>query len=133
MRLGSMLSASLSATLLSLLPATFGALCGDEALGVRASALAAVIAIAIAVPIHVRRSLQIRSLPGHSKAAFAANSVCALIALASFVLCLLAVPTAKIEALYLSGLVGLLGSSVVMFNQVIASMLRAYDESEDGG
>ena len=133
MRLGSMLSASLSATLLALLPAAFTALFPNEELAVRASALVAVIWIVGVAPIHVSRSLKIRNLSGHSTAAFVANSVCALIALAAFTLCLLAIPPARIEALYLLGLVGLLGSSVVMFSRVIASLLRAYDERADGG
>lgn len=131
MRLGSMLSASLSATLLALLPATFAALLSNEQLAIRASALIAVVSIVGVAPVHIIRSLKIRKLPGHSKWAFGANTVCALIALGAFVLCLLGIPPNKIEALYLLGLVGLLGSSVVMFSRVIDSMLRAYDRSAD--
>ena len=131
MRLGSMLSASLSATLLALLPATFAAFLVNEQLAVRASALIAVISIISLTPIHISRGRKIRALPGFSIGAFVANSVCAIIALSAFALCLLAIPPTKIEALYLLGLVALLGSSVVMFSRVTASMLRALNEGED--
>ena len=131
MRLGSMLSACLSATMLALLPATFGALLLNEQLAVRASALIAVISIISLAPIHIRRGRKIRSLPGSSISAFVANSVCALIALSAFTLCLLNIPANRIEALYMLGLVALLGSTVVMFSRVIDSMLRAYNVGED--
>lgn len=130
MRLSSMLSASLSAVLLALLPATFAALFLNEHLATRASALVAVISIIILVPIHVRRGLKIRNLPGFSIGANVANTGCALTSLSAFSLCSLAIPSTRIEGLYLLGLVGLLGSSVVMFSRVTASMLRALNEGD---
>ena len=131
MRLGSMLSASLSATLLALLPATFAGFLAEEQLAVRASAFIAVIAILAFAPISVKRALNIRGLPGFSKAGVVANTGCTFVALAAFALCLLGRPTGRAEALYLLGLVGLLGSSVVMFSRVIASMLRPINDGRD--
>jgi hypothetical protein len=48
----------------------------------------------------------------------------------AFVLCVLAMPAGRIAALYLLGLMGLLGSSVVTFSRVIALMLRPHNENE---
>ena len=128
MRLGSMLSASLCATLLALLPATLGGLLLDDRLAVRASALIAVIAIIGLAPISVGRARRIRGLPGFSIAGLVANTACTMLALSAFTLCVLDIPAGRIEALYLLGLVGLLGSSVVMFSRVIVSMLRPHNE-----
>ena len=131
MRLGSMLSASLSATLLGLLPATMDGFFANDQLAVRASALIAIITILGFAPISVRRALQIRGLPGFNRAGVVANTGCTIVAFAAFVLCLLDTPAGRWEALYLLGLVGLLGSSVVMFSRVIASMLRPINEARD--
>jgi hypothetical protein len=131
MRLGSMLSASLSATLLALLPATLAGLILDDRLAVRASALAAAISILALAPISARRARTIRDLSGFSVGGAIANVACTLLALSAFILCLIAVPSDRVEALYLLGLLGLLGSSVVMFSRVIASMLRPHNEQQD--
>lgn len=131
MRLGSMLSASLSATLLALLPATLAGLLEDNRLAVRASALVAVIAIMALVPISVGRALKIRGLTGFSVGGAIANIACTLGALSAFAQCMLGIPPGRTDALYLLGLVGLLGSSVVMFSRVIASMLRPHNEGKD--
>lgn len=131
MRLGSMLSASLSATLLSLLPVTLSGLFLDDLLAVRASALVAALAIIAFAPISAGRARRIRDLPGFSISGAVANTACTLIALSAFALCLFAIPTDRVEALYLLGLVGLLGSSVVMFSRVIASMLRPHNTGGD--
>jgi len=43
---------------------------------------------------------------------------------------MLAMPVGRNGALYLLRLMGLLGSSVIMFSRVIASMLRPHSEKE---
>jgi hypothetical protein len=131
MRLGSMLSASLSATLLALLPATLAGLFLDDRLAVRTSALISVLAIIGFAPVSVARARKIRGLPGFSIGGAVANTACTLLALSAFALCLLAIPSDRVEALYLLGLIGLLGSSIVMFSRVIASMLRPHNEGQD--
>jgi hypothetical protein len=131
MRLGSMLSASLSATLLALLPATLAGLFLDDRLAVRTSALISVIAILVYAPASIGRAKKIRGLPGFSIGGAVANIACTLLASSAFALCLLAVAADRIEALYLLGLMALLGSSVVMFSRVIASMLRPHNERQD--
>lgn len=129
MRLSSMLAASLSATLLALMPATFASFV-DEPLAIRGSSLLAVIAVIALAPISAGRALKIRGLPGFSIAGAIANTACTLIALAAFAACLLGVLPNRLDALYLLGLMGLLGSSVVMFSRVIASMLRPHNQSK---
>jgi len=52
-------------------------------------------------------------------------------AFAAFVLCSLGIPADRIAATYLLGLMGLLGSSVIVFSRVIASMLRPHNEGKD--
>jgi hypothetical protein len=128
MRLGSMLTASLSATLLALLPATLAGLFLDDRLAVRTSALISVVAIVGFALVSVARARKIRGLTGFSIGGAVANTACTLVALSAFGLCLLAIPAGRVEALYLLGLIGLLGSSVVMFSRVIASMLRPHNE-----
>lgn len=129
MRLGSMLFASLSATLLALMPAMLAGFLSDDPLAVRVSAFIAVVAILGLAPISVKRALTIRGLPGFSKTGVVANTTCTLIALGAFALCMLNRPIGRGEALYLLGLVSLLGSSVVMFSRVIASMLRPINDA----
>lgn len=131
MRLGSMLSASLSATLLALLPVTLAGLLLDDQLATRTSALIAVIAIISLATISAARARRIRGLPGFSIGGAVANTICTLIALAAFVLCAAAVPYDRVKAMYLLGLLGLVGSSVVMFSRVISSMLRPHNEGRD--
>jgi hypothetical protein len=129
MRLALMLTASLSATLLGLLPATLNALLLDEQLAVRASAIVALIVILTYAPISVRRASKLRHAPGFSKGGTLANAACSAVAFVAFALCALATPADRIGALYLLGLMGLLGSSVIMFSRVIASMLRPHNEN----
>jgi len=130
MRLALMLSTSLSATLLGLLPATLNALSLNDQLAVRASAIVALIVMLTYAPISVRRASKLRHAPGFSKGGTLANAACSLMAFIAFVLCALATPADRIDALYLLGLMGLLGSSVIMFSRVIASMLRPHNENE---
>ena len=128
MRLGSMLSASLAATLLAFLPVTLAGLLLDDHLAIRLSALVAMVSIVALAPTSIGRANKIRDLAGFSIGGAIANIACTLLALAAFGLCLFAIPESRIEALYLLGLVALLGSSVVMFSRVIASMLRPHNE-----
>ena len=128
MRLESMLSASLSATLLALLPVTLAGLFLNDHLAVRVSAAVALIALLLLAPMISRRGLNIRGLPGFSAAGAVANLTCWVVALGGFFCCLINTPAGRDEALYLLGLVGLLGSSVVMFSRLIASMLRPHNQ-----
>jgi hypothetical protein len=127
MRLAMMLSASLSATLLGLLPATLISFSLDEQSAVRASAVVALIAMFAYAPISIKRSRRIRNVSGFSKGGALANYACSLTALLAFVLCALRIPSGQGPALYLLGLMGLLSSSIVMFSRVIASMLRPHN------
>jgi hypothetical protein len=131
MRLALMLSASLSAALLGLLPATLAGFALDEGVAVRASAVVALVAMLTYAPISVRRARNIRHVHGFSKGGILANSLCSLLAFAAFLLCSLNLPVGRIAALYLLGLVGLLCSSVIMFSRVIASMLRPHNEGQE--
>jgi hypothetical protein len=125
-RLALMLFASLSATLLGLLPATIAALSLDDRFAVRASAIVAVVVILSYAANGLRRARKLRHAPGFSRAGVLANLGCSLVALVGFGLCALGIPADRIAALYLLGLMGLLGSSIVMFWHVIASMLRPH-------
>ena len=131
-RLGFMLFASLSATALGLLPPTIRALSAgaDTAIGI--SAAIGFIALVIFVPLSTRRVLKLRRVPGFSIGGAVANSACTGIALAAFALCILRAGGERIAALYLAGLMGLLGSSMVMFSRVIASMLRRHSSGDRG-
>ena len=127
-RLGLMLSASLSATLLGLLPATFSSFASDEQIGVRMSAAVGVVAMLSYAPISIRRARQIRHVDGFSKGGTLASSVCSLLSFTAFSLCAFGTPVGRTAALYLLALMGLLGSSVVMFSRLIASILRPHNE-----
>jgi hypothetical protein len=130
MRLALMLSTSLSVTLLGLLPGTLNALCLNDQLAVRASAIIALIVMVWYAPTSLKRAAKLRHAPGFSKGATVASSACSLTAFIAFILCVLAIPADRIAAFYLLGLMGLLGSSVIMFSRVIASMLRPLNENE---
>jgi len=127
-RLGLMLSASLSATLLGLLPATLSSFVLDEQFGVRTSAVVGLVAMLSYAPINIRRARKIRHTHGFSKGGTLASAACSLVSFAAFSLCSLGIPAGRTEALYLLALMGLLGSSVVMFSRLIASMLRPHNE-----
>jgi hypothetical protein len=123
-RLSTMLFASLSATLLGLLPATLEGLSLDDGTAERVSALLALAVIGAYVPVGVIRARRIRQVVGFSKSGTLANSICLLTAFTAFGLCASGVRRDVTAGLYLLGLVGLLSSSAVMFWRVIASMLR---------
>jgi hypothetical protein len=125
-RLTLMLFASLSATLLGLLPSTLAALFLNDQFAVRASALVGLISILGYVARGLGRARKLRHAPGFSRAGVLANFGCSLVAFAAFSLCSLGIPADRVAALYLLGLMGLLGSSIVMFSHVIASMLRPH-------
>lgn len=130
-RLALMLFASLSATLLGLLPGTLGGIGVAEAAAVRASAAAAVVALLIYAPLAVRRSSRIWHVGGFTMAATVANGLCVLTALAAFGLCAAGAARGQVAGLYLLGLLGLLASSVLTFSRVIASMLRRHTRIEE--
>ncbi|HMJ06803.1 MAG TPA: hypothetical protein VK474_11150 [Chthoniobacterales bacterium] len=126
-RLSLMLFASLTATLLGLLPMTLAGILLDEVLAVRISALVALIAIPAYAVVGLRRAAKLRQTSGFSKAGVLSNVACATLAFAAFFLCLVGFPTGRLPAAYLVGLMGVLGSSAIMFLLVIMSMLRRHD------
>ena len=128
-RLATMLVASLSATLLGLLPATLAGLALSDRWALGGSSIVALVVIVAYAPAAVGRALQIRKVAGFSMGANIANLGCVLIAVAAFALCALGLPADRLGALYLVGLMALLGSSIVMFSRVIASMLRPHNEA----
>ena len=132
-RLALMLFASLSATLLGLLPATFASLSFGEASALRISALAALVAMLTYAPFSVRRSARIWRVGGFTMAATAANGVCVTLSLVGFLLCALGIGRERIAGVYLAALIGLLASSIITFSRVIASMLRPHSRVDDSG
>lgn len=130
-RLGFMLFSSLAATLLGLIPATLAGLSVATGLEVRISAGAGVIALALFVPLSTRRIFALRRVSGFSISGAIANTACTGTAAIAFALC--ALGTQPGAAVYLIGLMGLLGSSMVMFARVIASMLRRHNRPEKTG
>jgi hypothetical protein len=130
-RLGMMLFASLSATLLGLLPATLSGLSMGEQGSVRVAAAIAVIALVIYVPVPLTRMRKLRHVTGFNRLGVAANGACSFTALFAFALCALGRPAGFYPGLYLLGLLSLLGSSIVMFSRVILSMLRPHSEARD--
>ena len=127
-RLATMLFASLSATLLGLLPATLAALSIGERWALGLPAIVALVASTAYVLVAVPRAYRIRNVPGFSQGANVANIGCVAIAAGGFLCCALGLPAHKLAACYLVGLMGMLASSVVMFSRVIASMLRPHSE-----
>lgn len=125
-RLEHMLQASLSATLLGLLPATLGGLASNEIWGLKVSAIIGAIAILIYAPLAVVRARKIRHVAGFSMRATLVNSVCVWSGFIAFALCVLGIPGDRTAYLYLFGLLGLLGSTVMLFSRVIVSMLRPH-------
>ncbi|HEY6047897.1 MAG TPA: hypothetical protein VIV07_02505 [Sphingomicrobium sp.] len=123
-RLSTMLFASLSATLLGLLPATIEGLGVDANAAERLAALAGALAIAVYVPMGLGRVRKIRGVTGYSRLGGAANSLSLAVAFVGFAGCAGAIRSELTAGFYLLGLMGLLSSSVVMFWRVIASMLR---------
>ena len=128
-RLWTMLQSSLLATIVGLLPATLAGLSIGESWVVRGPAIAALAVILTYVAIGIRRSVEIRHAPGFSKGGTVANSFCLLASVVGFSLCAIGAPADRIAGFYLLGLMGLLGSSVVMFSRVIISMLRPHSKA----
>ena len=129
-RLEHMLEASLWATMLGLLPATFSALSMDDTWGVRASALIGAAAILFHAPRAMMHARRIRHVEGFNLKATIVNVICMWGAFAAFLLCLLEVPHGRSASLYLLGLTGMLGSSVMLFSRVIVSMLEPLHGTE---
>jgi hypothetical protein len=132
-RIGLMLFASLSATLLGLLPATLVGLSVPPTVALRVSAGAAVVALLVNVPLSTTTVVKLRNVAGFNLGAGLANTMCILTALAGFALCALGMPADRLPGVYLLGLMCLLGSSIVMFSRVIASLLRPHSRGEMGG
>lgn len=130
-RLQNMLQTSLWATLLGLLPATLSGLLPNESLGVRASAFVGLVAILIYTPSTIVHARRLRHVAGFSKRAAVVNFVSVWGSFIIFALCLLDIPAGREENLYLLGLMGLLGSTVMLFARVIVSMLQPYHKADD--
>ena len=130
-RLKLMLFASLSATILGLLPATLAGLSFGTTRALSLSAVAGVVALAINLPLSTIRIVRIRHVEGFNLIAGIANAACALVAFVAFVFCVAQMPPNRVANLYLVGLMGLLGSSVIMFSRVIVSILRPHSEVAD--
>jgi len=130
-RLEHMLEASLSATLLGLLPATLAGLTSDDSWALRLSACIAAVAILVYAPLAIVRARRIRHVSGFSRRATVINSVCVWSSFIAFALCVLGIPAGRAPNLYLVGLMGLLGSSVMLFSRVIVSMLQPLHKAED--
>ena len=129
-RLEHMLEASLWATLLGLLPATFSGLVADDSWGVRASAFVALVAILVHAPSAMTHARRIRDVAGFNVKATLANVVCMWGAFITFALCLLGVAGGQTANLYLLGLMGMLGSTVMLFSRVIVSMLQPLHKAD---
>lgn len=129
-RLQNMLRASLSATLFGLLPATLVGLT-DEPWGLRLSALIAFGGHIISTPLAVAHARKLRHVTGFSVGASVANFSCTTVSMIAFALCALDIPAGRAADMYLLGLVGLLGSSGMLFSRVIVSMLRPLHNAGD--
>ena len=125
-RLSTMLFASLFATLFGLLPATLAGLALGERWALGASAIVALVAIIAYARIAGPRARRLWRVKGFSLTATAANGACVVIATGAFALCALGLPAERQAGIYLLGLMAMLGSSVIMFSRVIASMLRPH-------
>lgn len=125
-RLRSMLSASLSATMLALLPVTLAGLAGSATSGVHAAAAIAAGAILLFTPANMARASRIRHVVGFSRLATTMNLLCVWGAFVAFACCLFHEPHGREAAWYLLGLMGLLASSLTLFARVIVSMLSPY-------
>ena len=132
-RLEHMLEASLWVTLLGLLPTTFAGLVADQFWGVHAAAAAAMIAILVHAPRAMAHARRIRHVVGFSWPATTVNVTCMWGAFVTFILCLLDIPAGRSADLYLLGLVGMLGSTVMLFSRVIVSMLKRHHNVDEPG
>jgi hypothetical protein len=126
MRLGVMLSSSLSAAVLGLAPRVLIGMGLLEPTAVRLSAILGLAAMFAYAPLSILRAFQIRGARGFSKGGTAANAVCSIVAFSSFAVSSLGLPGGRPEGAYLLGLFGLLCSSIIMFSRVMASMLRPH-------
>lgn len=128
-RLEHMLQASLSATLFGLMPATLAGLLADETWGLRVSAAVAGISILIYAPLAAIGARDLRHVAGFSMRATIINSACVWTGFVAFALCVADIPDGRAASLYLLGLMGLLGSSIMLFSRVIVSMLRPHHKA----
>ena len=126
-RLTLMLFASLSATLLGLLPMTLSGILLDNELAVRISALVALIAVPTYAVVGLRRATKLRHTLGFSKVGVLSNLACAMLAFAAFLLCSVGFPAGRVPAVYHGRPDGNPGSSAIMFSLVIVSMLRRHE------
>ena len=99
--------------------------------GVHAAAWVAMASIVIHTPPTMVRARKLRHVAGFSMRATVINAACVWGAFVAFGLCVLNIPPGRAAALYLVGLMGLLGSTVTLFSRVIVSMLRPYQHGDE--
>ena len=88
-------------------------------------------AMAVVVPIVMRRIREMKRYPGYNRGALAANNVLGVVAFLGLTCSLLGIPTEAQFAAYFTGLLALLGVSGVLFYRVIASLLQPDDPGPD--
>jgi hypothetical protein len=99
----------------------------SDAAAVRVSSIAGLIAIPAYATAGLKRARSLRHAPGFSVAGVLVNLACATIAFIAFASCAAGFPAGRLTAVYLVALMGMLGSSAIMFSLVIVSMLRTHE------
>lgn len=128
-RLTNMLAASLTLTVVALLPGLFAALGVALRWQVGLPSFAVLAVIAVAAPRLARRTYAIRTAAGYNRPASAANMLSVSVAALAFLACAVGWPRYDPPAVFLLGLMGLLLSSVIMFSRVAMSLLRPHNEA----
>jgi len=127
-RLTNMLAASLTLTVIALVPGLLAALGVAPRWQVALPSIAALTVIAVATPRLARRTYAIRNAAGYNRPASAANILSVIVAALAFLACAIGWPRHDPPAVFLLGLMGLLVSSVIMFSRVALSLLLPHNE-----
>lgn len=126
-RLTNMLVASLTLTIVALLPQLLAALGFPPRWQTGLPAAAAFSVMVIAARPLIRRNIAIRQVAGYSWPTSIATYASLIVASLAFLACAIGWPGYRPEAVYQLGLTGLLLSSVVMFARVAMSLLLPYN------
>lgn len=126
-RLTNMLTASLTLTVVALLPQLLAALGFAERWQIGLPSLAVLGVMAVAGPRLARRNLQITHVAGYNWPAAIGNFGSVLVAGLAFLACAANWPGYRPPAVFLLGLTGLLLSSVIMFSRVAMSLLLPHN------
>lgn len=126
-RLTNMLVASLTLTIVALLPQLLAALGAPPRWQTGLPAAAALSVILVTAPRLVRRNLAIREVAGYNWPTSVATYFSLIVACLAFLACVIGWPGYRPEAVYQIGLTGLLLSSVVMFARVAMSLLLPHN------